>query len=218
MSAPKAHPPRPARSGPDNICLRRRRHRRTRLLPAGPSQIVGAAAIDRRAASGARAPAARAAALRRARTIDLDEDEDEEPLARAAGSPPLLTLLLAGLLIGAGRLGWTWTDAVPIIGSGTATSIILDIPQSLGPLGALPPSRVTDVSLDELSESTGSRLEDPVLRSRRRSAPHLEQLRLSAATAKAGASSSRGARNPAQSGAKTPQSGNTTPNQAPGVG
>ena len=49
-------------------------------------------------------------------------------------------------------------------------------------------------------------------------ASYLEQLRLSAATAKAGASSSGGAQSGAQSGAEAPQSGNTAESGAEGVG
>ena len=78
---------------------------------------------------------------------------------------------------------------------------------------------VTDISLDELSEVDRLRLEDPVLRSSREAIDaYLEQLRLSAATAKAGASSSGGAQSGAQSGAEAPQSGNTAESGAEGVG
>lgn len=207
--------------GPDNITCVVADIVESGSFPPGPPQIVGAAAIDRHAASrGGSGAAARAAALRRARTIDLDEDEDEDPSPARRWFAPLLALLLAGLLIGAGWLGWTWTQTqYYVIGQDGYVVIHQGIPQSLGPWELSHAVEVTDISLDELSEVDRLRLEDPVLRSSREAIDaYLEQLRLSAATAKAGASSSGGAQSGAQSGAEAPQSGNTAESGAEGVG
>ncbi len=182
--------------------------------PATP-QIVGAAAIDRHAASrGGSGAAARAAALRRNRAVDLDEDDDLDEAPRRRWLAPFLALLASALVIGAGWLGWAWTQTqYYVIGQEGYVVIHQGIPQSIGAWDLSHAVEVTDIALADLSSVDRQRLETPVLRSSREAIDaYIEQLRQSVARSKqaneAGADAQSGAQSgAAQSGAQSGATG-----------
>ena len=201
--------------GPDNItCVVADIVAPGSFPPATP-QIVGAAAIDRHAASrGGSGAAARAAALRRNRAVDLDEDDDLDEAPRRRWLAPLLALLASALVIGAGWLGWAWTQTqYYVIGQEGYVVIHQGIPQSIGAWDLSHAVEVTDIALADLSSVDRQRLETPVLRSSREAIDaYIEQLRQSVARSKqaneAGADAQSGAQSgAAQSGAQSGATG-----------
>lgn len=190
--------------GPDNITCVVADIVASGSFPPAPPQIVGAAAIDRHAASrGGTGAAARAAALRRARADALDEDEDgaEADSARRRWLTPLLALLGSLLLVAAGWLSWAWTQTqYYVIGQDGYVVIHQGIPQSIGSWELSHAVEVTDIALKDLSQVDRLRLQDPVLRSSREEIDaYLDQLRLSSAKTSLGRESAAGRSGP-QSG------------------
>lgn len=167
--------------GPDNITCVVADIVEPGSYPVGPPQIVGAAAIDRHAASrGGEGAAGRAAALRKQRRLAIDEDDGEDQTKRRAWFAPLLGLVVAVLLGVGGWLGWSWTQSqYYVIGQDGYVVIYQGIPQSLGPWKFSHAVEVTDLSLAELTDADRQRLQDPVLRSSREKIDqYIDQLRL----------------------------------------
>lgn len=167
--------------GPDNITCVVADIVEPGSYPVGPPQIVGAAAIDRHAASrGGEGAAGRAAALRKQRRLAIDEDDGEDQTKRRAWFAPLLGLVVAVLLGVGGWLGWSWTQSqYYVIGQDGYVVIYQGIPQSLGPWKFSHAVEVTDLSLAELTDADRQRLKDPVLRSSRKKIDqYIDQLRL----------------------------------------
>lgn len=167
--------------GPDNITCVVADIVEPGSYPVGPPQIVGAAAIDRHAASrGGEGAAGRAAALRKQRRLAIDEDDGEDQTKRRAWFAPLLGLVVAVLLGVGGWLGWSWTQSqYYVIGQDGYVVIYQGIPQSLGPWKFSHAAEVTDLSLAELTDADRQRLQDPVLRSSRKKIDqYIDQLRL----------------------------------------
>lgn len=167
--------------GPDNITCVVADIVEPGSYPVGPPQIVGAAAIDRHAASrGGEGAAGRAAALRKQRRLAIDEDDGEDQTKRRAWFAPLLGLVVAVLLGVGGWLGWSWTQSqYYVIGQDGYVVIYQGIPQSLGPWKFSHAVEVTDLSLAELTNADRQRLQDPVLRSSRKKIDqYIDQLRL----------------------------------------
>lgn len=167
--------------GPDNITCVVADIVEPGSYPVGPPQIVGAAAIDRHAASrGGEGAAGRAAALRKQRRLAIDEDDGEDQTKRRAWFAPLLGLVVAVLLGVGGWLGWSWTQSqYYVIGQDGYVVIYQGIPQSLGPWKFSHAVEVTDLSLAELTNADRQRLQDPVLRSSREKIDqYIDQLRL----------------------------------------
>ena len=167
--------------GPDNITCVVADIVKPGSYPVGPPQIVGAAAIDRHAASrGGEGAAGRAAALRKQRRLAIDEDDGEDQTKRRAWFAPLLGLVVAVLLGVGGWLGWSWTQSqYYVIGQDGYVVIYQGIPQSLGPWKFSHAVEVTDLSLAELTDADRQRLKDPVLRSSREKIDqYIDQLRL----------------------------------------
>lgn len=167
--------------GPDNITCVVADIVEPGSYPVGPPQIVGAAAIDRHAASrGGEGAAGRAAALRKQRRLAIDEDDGEDQTKRRAWFAPLLGLVVAVLLGVGGWLGWSWTQSqYYVIGQDGYVVIYQGIPQSLGPWKFSHAAEVTDLSLAELTDADRQRLQDPVLRSSREKIDqYIDQLRL----------------------------------------
>lgn len=167
--------------GPDNITCVVADIVEPGSYPVGPPQIVGAAAIDRHAASrGGEGAAGRAAALRKQRRLTIDEDDGEDQTKRRAWFAPLLGLVVAVLLGVGGWLGWSWTQSqYYVIGQDGYVVIYQGIPQSLGPWKFSHAVEVTDLSLAELTDADRQRLKDPVLRSSRKKIDqYIDQLRL----------------------------------------
>ena len=167
--------------GPDNITCVVADIVEPGSYPVGPPQIVGAAAIDRHAASrGGEGAAGRAAALRKQRRLTIDEDDGEDQTKRRAWFAPLLGLVVAVLLGVGGWLGWSWTQSqYYVIGQDGYVVIYQGIPQSLGPWKFSHAVEVTDLSLAELTDADRQRLQDPVLRSSREKIDqYIDQLRL----------------------------------------
>ena len=167
--------------GPDNITCVVADIVKPGSYPVGPPQIVGAAAIDRHAASrGGEGAAGRAAALRKQRRLAIDEDDGEDQTKRRAWFAPLLGLVVAVLLSVGGWLGWSWTQSqYYVIGQDGYVVIYQGIPQSLGPWKFSHAVEVTDLSLAELTDADRQRLKDPVLRSSRKKIDqYIDQLRL----------------------------------------
>lgn len=167
--------------GPDNITCVVADIVEPGSYPVGPPQIVGAAAIDRHAASrGGEGAAGRAAALRKQRRLAIDEDDGEDQTKRRAWFAPLLGLVVAVLLGVGGWLGWSWTQSqYYVIGQDGYVVIYQGIPQSLGPWKFSHAAEVTDLLLAELTDADRQRLQDPVLRSSRKKIDqYIDQLRL----------------------------------------
>ena len=167
--------------GPDNITCVVADIVEPGSYPVGPPQIVGAAAIDRHAASrGGEGAAGRAAALRKQRRLAIDEDDGEDQTKRRAWFAPLLGLVVAVLLGVGGWLGWSWTQSqYYVIGQDGYVVIYQGIPQSLGPWKFSHAVEVTDLSLAELTDADRQRLQDPVLRSSRKKIDqYIDQLHL----------------------------------------
>lgn len=175
--------------GPDNITCVVADIVEPGSYPVGPPQIVGAAAIDRHAASrGGEGAAGRAAALRKQRRLAIDEDDGEDQTKRRAWFAPLLGLVVAVLLGVGGWLGWSWTQSqYYVIGQDGYVVIYQGIPQSLGPWKFSHAAEVTDLSLAELTDADRQRLQDPVLRSSREKIDqYINQLRLNKKSFKSG--------------------------------
>lgn len=170
--------------GPDNITCIVCDIVASGSFPPSTPQIVGAAAIDRHAESrGGGGAAARAAALRRTRPLDLDDDEDVPQPAIRRWLAPLAALVTSLLIIGAGWLGWAWTQTqYYVIGQDDYVVIYQGIPQSLGSWQLSHAIEVTDLPLAQLSAVDRDRLKDPVIRSSREEIDaYVEQLRVAAA-------------------------------------
>lgn len=197
--------------GPDNITCVVADVVAAGAFPPEAPQIVGAAAIDRHAASrGGSSAAARAAALRRHRSLDLDDDADEEPAAPKHRFAPLLALLATALVIGGGWLAWAWTQTqYYAIGQEGYVVIHQGIPQSLGPWEFSHAVEVTDIALADLKDVDRQRLEDPVIRSSRAEIDaYIDQLRLSKSWVSSNDEPESGAQSASRSGADA-QSGET---------
>lgn len=209
--------------GPDNITCVVADIVEPGSYPVGPPQIVGAAAIDRHAASrGGEGAAGRAAALRKQRRLAIDEDDGEDQTKRRAWFAPLLGLVVAVLLGVGGWLGWSWTQSqYYVIGQDGYVVIYQGIPQSLGPWKFSHAAEVTDLSLAELTDADRQRLQDPVLRSSREKIDqYIDQLRLNKKSFKsalnADNSQSDDSAQSASSGRSGAQSGSTNNSLAGG--
>lgn len=209
--------------GPDNITCVVADIVEPGSYPVGPPQIVGAAAIDRHAASrGGEGAAGRAAALRKQRRLTIDEDDGEDQTKRRAWFAPLLGLVVAVLLGVGGWLGWSWTQSqYYVIGQDDYVVIYQGIPQSLGPWKFSHAVEVTDLSLAELTDADRQRLKDPVLRSSRKKIDqYIDQLRLNKKSFKsalnADNSQSDDSAQSASSGQSGAQSGSTNNSVAGG--
>ena len=209
--------------GPDNITCVVADIVEPGSYPVGPPQIVGAAAIDRHAASrGGEGAAGRAAALRKQRRLAIDEDDGEDQTKRRAWFAPLLGLVVAVLLGVGGWLGWSWTQSqYYVIGQDGYVVIYQGIPQSLGPWKFSHAVEVTDLSLAELTDADRQRLKDPVLRSSRKKIDqYIDQLRLNKKSFKsalnADNSQSDDSAQSASSGQSGAQSGSTNNSLASG--
>ncbi|QYB15476.1 PP2C family protein-serine/threonine phosphatase [Schaalia turicensis] len=209
--------------GPDNITCVVADIVEPGSYPVGPPQIVGAAAIDRHAASrGGEGAAGRAAALRKQRRLAIDEDDGEDQTKRRAWFAPLLGLVVAVLLGVGGWLGWSWTQSqYYVIGQDGYVVIYQGIPQSLGPWKFSHAVEVTDLSLAELTNADRQRLQDPVLRSSRKKIDqYIDQLRLNKKSFKsalnADNSQSDDSAQSASSGQSAAQSGSTNNSVAGG--
>lgn len=209
--------------GPDNITCVVADIVEPGSYPVGPPQIVGAAAIDRHAASrGGEGAAGRAAALRKQRRLAIDEDDGEDQTKRRAWFAPLLGLVVAVLLGVGGWLGWSWTQSqYYVIGQDGYVVIYQGIPQSLGPWKFSHAVEVTDLSLAELTDADRQRLQDPVLRSSREKIDqYIDQLRLNKKSFKsalnADNSQSDDSAQSASSGQSGAQSGSTNNSLAGG--
>ncbi|MDU7383203.1 MAG: PP2C family serine/threonine-protein phosphatase [Schaalia turicensis] len=209
--------------GPDNITCVVADIVEPGSYPVGPPQIVGAAAIDRHAASrGGEGAAGRAAALRKQRRLTIDEDDGEDQTKRRAWFAPLLGLVVAVLLGVGGWLGWSWTQSqYYVIGQDGYVVIYQGIPQSLGPWKFSHAVEVTDLSLAELTDADRQRLKDPVLRSSREKIDqYIDQLRLNKKSFKsalnADNSQSDDSAQSASSGQSGAQSGSTNNSLASG--
>ncbi|WP_076465494.1 PP2C family protein-serine/threonine phosphatase [Actinomyces mediterranea] len=170
--------------GPDNITCIVCDIVASGSFPPSTPQIVGAAAIDRHAESrGGGGAAARAAALRRTRPLDPDDDEDDPQPAFRRWLAPLVVLITSLLIIGAGWLGWAWTQTqYYAIGEDGYVVIYQGIPQSLGSWQLSHAVEVTNLPLAQLSAVDRDRLKDPVIRSSRNEIDtYVEQLRVAAA-------------------------------------
>lgn len=197
--------------GPDNITCVVADVVAAGAFPPEAPQIVGAAAIDRHAASrGGSGAAARAAALHRHRSLDLDDADDDEPAAPKRGFAPLLALLATALVIGGGWLAWAWTQTqYYAIGQEGYVVIHQGIPQSLGPWEFSHAVEVTDIALADLKDVDRQRLEDPVIRSSRAEIDaYIDQLRLSKSWVSSNDEPESGAQSASRSGADA-QSGET---------
>lgn len=170
--------------GPDNITCIVCDIVASGSFPPSTPQIVGAAAIDRHAESrGGGGAAARAAALRRTRPLDPDDDEDDPQPVFRRWLAPLVVLITSLLIIGAGWLGWAWTQTqYYAIGEDGYVVIYQGIPQSLGSWQLSHAVEVTNLPLAQLSAVDRDRLKDPVIRSSRNEIDtYVEQLRVAAA-------------------------------------
>lgn len=134
-------------------------------------QIVGAAAVDRLAPSRMGAGAAgRAAALSTLPdSPDFFEDDDaEEESPRARWWTPVLSLIVAAIVLGSGWLGYTWTQTqFYVLGSGGQVVVYQGIPQALGSWELSTPVEITDITLESLPQVERERLKEPVMRSSR---------------------------------------------------
>lgn len=168
--------------GPDNVtCVVADIVNSGSFPPAAP-QIVGAAALDRNAASrGGSSAAARAAALGNKKGSDFDEDDLDLEEKRRPWLPFLITALVALVLAVAGWGGWAWTQSqYYVIGQDGYVVVHQGIPQSLGPWEFSHSIEVTDIALKDLSPVDRQRLQDPVMRSSREQIDeYLAQLRAS---------------------------------------
>ena len=151
--------------GPDNITVVVADVVNTTDLPATAPQIVGAAATDRtRPTRGGTGAAARAAALTRSPDEDREEvppDLDEsEPRGRRALRWTISLLVLLGLLVGAGVVGYRWTQSQYYVGTdGTHVVIYQGVPTTLGPLELSQEHEVTALVLTDLPPFVQSRVE-----------------------------------------------------------
>lgn len=141
--------------------------------PDTASSVVGAAALDRhRPTRGGRGAAARAAvhsAAARARTHlpatagDAVVDEEEIPTRGRARRllRALLVLLVLGAAVGAGWLGYRWTQDQYFVGlDGDHVAIFRGIPQTVGPLSLATVVETTDLRTDDLPDYFRERLAD----------------------------------------------------------
>lgn len=168
--------------GPDNVTCVVADIVNSGSFPPAPPQIVGAAALDRNAASrGGSSAAARAAALGNKKGSDLDEDDLDLEEKRRPWLPFLVTALVALVLAVAGWGGWAWTQSqYYVIGQDGYVVVHQGIPQSLGPWEFSHSIEVTDIALKDLSPVDRQRLQDPVMRSSREQIDeYLAQLRAS---------------------------------------
>lgn len=168
--------------GPDNVTCVVADIVNSGSFPSAAPQIVGAAALDRNAASrGGSSAAARAAALGNKKGSDLDEDDLDLEEKRRPWLPFLVTALVALVLAVAGWGGWVWTQSqYYVIGQDGYVVVHQGIPQSLGPWEFSHSIEVTDIALKDLSPVDRQRLQDPVMRSSRAQIDeYLAQLRSS---------------------------------------
>lgn len=168
--------------GPDNVTCVVADVVNSGSFPPAPPQIVGAAALDRNAASrGGSSAAARAAALGKEKDSDLDEDDLDLEEKRRPWLPFLITALVALVLAVAGWGGWAWTQSqYYVIGQDGYVVVHQGIPQSLGAWEFSHSIEVTDIALKDLSPVDRQRLQDPVMRSSREQIDeYLAQLRSS---------------------------------------
>ena len=142
--------------------------------PGTVPQVVGAAATNRlaasRAATGAtpagESPAARAAALTPRR--DAEGEDDAAPRRRGAGRVIGLAvglLLIVGLLVGGGVLGYRWTQTQYFVATSDGyVAVYRGIPQEIGPLSFASLHERTDLKVADLPGVARDRLEQPITR------------------------------------------------------
>ncbi|MFV0251997.1 MAG: PP2C family protein-serine/threonine phosphatase [Beutenbergiaceae bacterium] len=137
-------------------------------LPETAPQIVGAAAVDRKAPTrGGDSAAGRAAALSPAADVPIDagdDDEDELDLDAPAKRRPLFTVLailvLAAMVAGAGLLGYRWTQTQYYVAPDEdgMVAIYQGVPQSVGPISLSHVSETTAIELSQLPAFVQDRL------------------------------------------------------------
>lgn len=151
--------------GPDNITVVVGDVVNTTDLPATAPQIVGAAATDRaRPTRGGTGAAARAAALTRSPEEEREEpaeDLDEsEPRGRRALRWAGSIVVVLALLVGAGAVGYRWTQSQYYVGTdGTHVVIYQGVPTALGPLQLSRQHEITELELADLPPFVQSRVE-----------------------------------------------------------
>lgn len=144
-------------------------------LPETTPQVVGAAAVDRKAPTRAgSSPAARAAALTAASRSehprqlirDSTDDEDEEldldaPPRRRPVFTVLAVLVALGLLAGLATLGYRWTQTQFYVAPDEAgmVAVYRGVPQEIGPLSLSSVEEVSDIRLADLPPFVQSRVE-----------------------------------------------------------
>ncbi|HIZ36870.1 MAG TPA: protein phosphatase 2C domain-containing protein [Candidatus Ruania gallistercoris] len=154
--------------GPDNITVVIADVVNTTDLPATAPQIVGSAATDRaRPTRGGTGAAARAAALTRSPDEEHEEvppDLDEsEPRGRRALRWLLSIVVMVALLVGAGAIGYRWTQSQYYVGTdGTHVVIYQGVPTTLGPLQLSRQHQITGLELADLPPFVQSRVESSI--------------------------------------------------------
>lgn len=145
-------------------------------LPETTPQVVGAAAIDRKAPTrGGDSPAARAAALTASARKDAprqlirdsadDEDERELDLDAPPRRRPIFTVVAVVvallLLAGAGTLGYRWTQSQFYVAPDDAgmVAIYRGVPQELGPISLSSIEERSDVVVADLPQFVQARVE-----------------------------------------------------------
>jgi len=126
----------------------------TEELPDTTPQVVGAAAVDRekptRGGSGA---ASRAAALLTPSPKAADDDEPARPRSRTRRALTWVigAVVVLGLLVGVGTIGYRWTQTQYYVGvAGGQVAIYQGVPQQLGPLELSSLHERTDVAVADL--------------------------------------------------------------------
>lgn len=143
-------------------------------LPENTPQVVGAAAVDRKAPSrGGDSPAARAAALTaaarkdspRQMIRDTSDDEEELDLDAPPRRRPLFTVLailvVLLMLAGLGTLGYRWTQTQFYVAPDDAGTVAIyrGVPQQIGPLELSSVAETSDIALADLPPFVQSRVE-----------------------------------------------------------
>lgn len=143
-------------------------------LPETLPQVVGAAAIDRKAptrggdSAAARAAALTAAARKQQRQVARDDDADDE-LELDLDAPPrrrplftvLAILVVLAMLVGGGALGYRWTQDQYYVApeEGGMVAIYRGVPQSIGPISLSSVESVSDVAMAALPLFVRERVE-----------------------------------------------------------
>ncbi|GAB2622098.1 Stp1/IreP family PP2C-type Ser/Thr phosphatase [Pseudactinotalea suaedae] len=144
-------------------------------LPDTTPQVVGAAAVDRKAPTrGGNSPAARAAALTagsrasspRQMIRDSSDDEEELDLDAPPRRRPIFTILaivvVLLMLAGAGTLGYRWTQTQFYVAPDETDGVVAiyrGVPQELGPVSLSSIEERSDIVVAELPPFVQARVE-----------------------------------------------------------